>query len=564
MSVVVEGLSVIKARATLPNAARGRRMPWRQGEVHEVDHVSAYRANPASDAPRTDERTTRGVGRARSEAMSDATLLDRVRAEVGEAHFARYFDGQARIDVGEHGVEVTVGSDILARLIERRFGEQLRRAVRARDQRGDASTSSGGTGDGATPCAEVSVKVSKELRAEGPTAAPSPAERPAPTPAKRPTVHGIRHSLGQFLVGISNRLAFSAAERMGAGDLTGSLFIHGPCGVGKTHLLQGLAARYLERHPGAAVRCLSAEAFTNEYIAAVRANKIDAFRKAYRKLDLLCIDDVHFVAGKEGTQMELLHTFDAIGLEGARVALASDAHPKEIAKLNAKLASRFMAGALARIDAPDPDLRARLVRTLAERRGLILEDAAAALIMERCSRSLAPGQGVSVREIDGVLIQIEAVSRLLPEFATPDGRVGVVLVRRALGLVDSDRFAGSETRARRPIPIEAIMGEVCRALAVDVSELMGRGRHKRVVLARAICSHLARKLTTLSFPEIARGMGRPNHSTIITAYKRLEQQMGVEDGGRLERDVAMGLSAELRSLSVRELTRTLHDRAAAL
>lgn len=540
-------------------------------DTRTTDNYRAPRGSEGADRsePRV-ERTSRSETRSRV-AESDPSIMDRVRAEVGDAHYARYFAGQARVRMGADGIEVAVGTDYLASLIERRFGDHLRRAFRGRRvERAPGVASPDGPGD--APQARepaVTVHVDKDLLPV--TTPPTGQAANAPTPASTVTPGALRRgagiakpSLDQFLVGTSNRLAYSAANQMAGGTLTGSLFIHGPCGVGKSHLLQGLAARYQERHPGAAVRYLTAEAFTNEYIAAVRANKIDAFRKAYRRLDLLCIDDVHFVAGKEKTEFELLHTFDAIGLEGARVALASDAHPKDIARLNAKLASRFLHGALARIDPPDAELRARLVRALAERRGLRLEDPAAALIIERCSRSIGDGQGVSVREIDGVLIQIEAVSRLLPEFASPDGRVGVVLVRQALGLAEPDRFAGVEARARRPVAIETIMREVCRALAVDVGELMGRGRHKRVVLARAVCSHLARRLTTLSFPEIARGMGRPNHSTIITAYKRLEGQMAKDGGGRLEPEVAEGIAPDLRTLSIADLTRTLHDRVAAL
>ena len=164
----------------------------------------------------------------------------------------------------------------------------------------------------------------------------------------------------------------------------------------------------------------------------MRSGKIEAFRKAYRKLDLLCLDDVHFVASKEGTQAELLHTFDAIGQSGARVALASDEHPRQIAKLHERLVSRFLAGAVVKVDAPDPDLRERLVRRLALKRGLELEEASARLIAEHAS-TLAGG-APSVRELDGLLIQIEAVSRLLPEFSTGGGSVGVIAVRKALGV----------------------------------------------------------------------------------------------------------------------------------
>jgi chromosomal replication initiator protein len=191
--------------------------------------------------------------------------------------------------------------------------------------------------------------------------------------APRPT---LQHRLDDFVVGLSNRLAYAGATRMADEDgPCAPLFVHGPSGVGKTHLLQGLAARFTERRPGAVVRYISAEAFTNEFITAVRAGKIDAFRKLYRKVDLLCIDDVHFFSNKDATQSELLFTLDAVGLEGSRLALASDEHPREIQKLSERLLSRFLAGAVVRVDTPDPALREKLVKLAGDRMEAAWKDA---------------------------------------------------------------------------------------------------------------------------------------------------------------------------------------------
>lgn len=462
-------------------------------------------------------------------------IEDRVRRALGANQFARYFSGQTRLALSSEGVEVAAASDMLAKLIERRFAGRLAEAFSTAPDR-------------------VRVRVDRALAA--PALRPPPPSRPAPRPAPAasgaipvgPGVTPGRYSLNDFVVGISNRLAHAAASRLADDDHTASpLFIHGPCGVGKTHLLQGLAARYLERRPVAAVRYTTAEAFTNDYIAAVRNNRIDAFRKIYRKLDLLCLDDAHFFANKEGTQSELLHTFDAVGLCGARVALASDEHPRHIAKMHERLVSRFLSGAVVRLDPPDPELRDRLVRKLAQRRGLALEDAAVLLIAQH-------GHG-SVRELDGLLIQVEAVLRLLPEFSGT--RVaGVIAVRRALGIADS----ASSPRPRRPLSIDAISAEVCRLLSVEPVDLMGKGRHKRVVLARAVCVHLCRRYTTHSYPEIARGIGRPNHSTVITAHQRLNGQLESLGDSQPLPEVTIGLSPELRGLPLRPLVEAIDQR----
>lgn len=448
---------------------------------------------------------------------------------------------------------VKTSSDILARLIERRFVKEL---------------------GGAAGTPRVTIMVDKSLlSAAGPSAgtsvsASSPTQpqratpilartptSPAPTP---PPLATGRQVLEDFVVGASNRLGHAAAVRFADEDEgQACVFIHGPCGVGKTHLLRGIAARRLQRQPGALVRYTTAEAFTNDYVAAVRSGRLDAFRKTYRKLDLLCVDDVHFFASKEGTQGELLHTFDAIGQCGARVALASDEHPRAIAKLHERLVSRFLAGAVVKIEPPDPELRERLVRKLALKRGIVLEDAAARLVAEHAA-TLAGG-APSVRELDGLLIQIEAVHRLLPDLndgVGGGGAVGVIAVRKALGLAES----ALPTRARRPLSIDAIYTEVCRCMGVDPVELMGKGRHKRVVLARAVCVQLCRQHTTHSYPEIAKGLGRPNHSTVITAHQRLTGQLATIGDQGLEPEVSVGLLPEMKHLTLRQLVEFLDER----
>src|SRR5262249_7964579 len=156
------------------------------------------------------------------------------------------------------------------------------------------------------------------------------------------------------------------------------------CGLGKTHLLQGVARRLQEVRPSAVVRYTTGEAFTNEYIAAVRAGsgKCEQFRRAYRGVGLLCIDDVHFLANKQATQGELLHTFDAIDLSGARVALASDEHPRMVRSFSEALVSRFMSGAVVKLDFPERELRERMILAIAGRRGHTIDPAGVRLLAD--------------------------------------------------------------------------------------------------------------------------------------------------------------------------------------
>ena len=504
--------------------------------MHEHGREAADR-NPAGRRAESSHRRAAGQGGG----VSVSGILNRVSREVGEDSYRRYFEHQARVSAENGFVQVTVPTGFVADLIGRRFGDSLRRA---------ASEEHGGRNVEVKFRIDRSAFLDPALGGAGARQAARPESRPAPRPA--PT----RYRLEDFEVGKSNELAHAAAVTLASRECPRSahpLFIHGPCGVGKTHLLQGIAQSVRER--GATVVYTTAETFTNEFITAVQGNGLDAFRKRYRGVQFLCIDDVQFLQNKTGTQRELLHTFDAIDVGGARVVLASDEHPRKVQQLSEALVSRFMAGMVVKLDSPEPELRARIVSRLAAKRGLKIDGAGAALIASRCG-----GAAPSARDIEGILSRIEAL-RSLPGGgggdASRDGTIGLVLIRRALG-VENDQGRGD--RPLRPVRMTLIIQEVCRVLRVDASELFGKGRHKRVVLARSMCAVLGRWLTTMSYPEIARALGRPNHSTVVTAVKRLEGQMASDQstGPYLGHDLD-GLAAELMGLSLRMLAQQLRD-----
>ena len=321
--------------------------------------------------------------------------------------------------------------------------------------------------------------------------------------------------LEDYVIGDSNRLAFAASEQLaqGAAEAPGILFLHGECGVGKTHLLQGICRRRSEYAPRQVVRYVTAEQFTNEYIAAVRDGSLEQFRKRLRRVDLLAIDDIHFFANKSATQAEFLHTIDAIDLSGARVALVSDEHPRHIRRFSQSLVSRFLSGMVVRVERPDRGTRSELVRRLARERGLDLTTAAEDLIAGRCAGS--------IREIEGSITRLGA----LVELDGIRGQIGPGTVERLLG------SEGPATSGSVPIRLGSIVEAVCERLRVSREDLLGSGRHARTVVARGMVAHLARELTTHSFPEIARALGRDTHSAIHTAAKRLKAL--AEADGRL-------------------------------
>ena len=340
------------------------------------------------------------------------------------------------------------------------------------------------------------------------------------------------HSLDEFVVGGSNRLAHSAACRLAeSDDLRGlsPLFIHGECGVGKTHLLQGICRRFIERTGSSArVRYVTGEQFTNEFIAALRTGSIESFRQRVRKLALLAIDDVHFLANKVKTQSEFQCTLDAIDFGGARVAMASDNHPNHIRRFSQSLISRFVSGMVVRVERPERELRCALIRRLAERRNLRLSQAAI--------DELAAQGGPSVRELEGTLTRL-AAWRALAQTPAGDGEIGMLLVQQVLR---EDRV-----RPAHIVRIGSVIDAVCQRLSVTKADLVGTSRHKRVVVGRSMIAFLARELTTMSFPEIAQALGRENHSTVHTADQRLRRQM--------QEDQHLELDGSNSTTSLREL-----------
>ena len=401
--------------------------------------------------------------------------------------------------------------------------------------------------------AHVDVRPAPELFG----AAAAPPEPPSPngTVVGRRRVGrrgGTLRRLEDFVTGPSNRLAFLAARRLAddGSDAEGvsPLFIHGECGVGKTHLLQGIARRAAERGRITA-RYLTAEQFTNEYITSVRAGSLDRFRKRLRKLDLLAVDDVHFVANKVATQNELQHTIDAIAMAAARVVFASDEHPRRLG-FPAALSSRFVAGMVACVERPDRATRLTLIHRLGTARGFRLSAAAAEAIASRCVGS--------VRELEGAANKLAAM-RLITDGdgdADADRPVGLLLVEQL--------FADSTWRPRTPVRLATVVDAVCARMVVNRAQLLASGRHRRVVTARGLVAYLARELTTLSYPEIAHALGRKHHSTVHTAVRRvtreLQEHRRVEVGEHSEMTPLPELVDHLRHEILRQARTARSDR----
>lgn len=357
--------------------------------------------------------------------------------------------------------------------------------------------------------------VSQSMRMIGPAVSPLGAGRPALRPAADMRLPReafssafaspprLRHDLSTFVVGASNQLAYNAALYVAEfpGVQYNPLFIHGDCGLGKTHLLQGLAKKFVEFHPAKRFLYLTGEQFTNEFVSALRTNKLDNFRRKMRDLELLVIDDVHFLAGKKATQEEFLHTFNAIEAMGRQVVMASDNHPRMIAEFCESLVNRFVSGMVVRVDAPNFTTRCEILRGIALRCGIKLSEDVVNWIARRVTQN--------VRELEG------AVNRMVAHVKLTGRPADVLLAQETL--CDLDR------QMIQPVRPESILQSVCEHFGLGNDDLMSGRRQRTVSLARSVAMYLIRKTAKLSFPEIGVRMGRRNHSTVISACRRMER-----------------------------------------
>lgn len=348
----------------------------------------------------------------------------------------------------------------------------------------------------------------------------------------------LRYRLDEFVVGESNKLAYSTAAAVvgAASPPFNPLFIHGPCGVGKTHLLQGICnatAKAVRNGRPLTCRYVTAEQFTNEFITSLRNRKVEEFRLLYRRLDLLAIDDVHFLSAKRATQDEFLHTFNAIQSAGRQVVMASDAHPRLVGELNESLVSRFVAGMVVRIEPPDKATRLEILT----RRAKAMNLSAGRDVLEYIAARLRG----SVRELEGSLIKLGALAAL------EEGNVTVALADQTL----ADHLARADSAVTLS-DIEAVVGAY---FGITPADIHSSRRTRTVSLARTIAMFMARRHTRMSYPEIGRFMGK-NHSSAVLAVQRMEKAL--EKGEELTWLTPAGT----KSMAAKELIRLLSEQIA--
>ena len=312
-----------------------------------------------------------------------------------------------------------------------------------------------------------------------------------------------------FVVGPSNRFAFAAAQAVAESPAKAynPLFIYGPVGLGKTHLLQAITHEISRKHPGLKICYLSSEQFTNELINAIRHRSADAFRQKYRTIDVLLIDDIHFIAGKESTQEEFFHTFNTLHDHRKQIIICSDRPPKEIAHLEERLVSRFNWGLITDIQPPDYETRVAILRKKLELESVIVPDDVVTFIASEVK--------TNIRELEGALLRVVAYS---------------VLEEKPVNLsVAKSVLKDMLKETVKTISVEMVQKEVAEFFNISVSDLKNKSRHKNIIVPRQLAMYLARKLTVRSLPEIGAAFGGKDHTTILHAVKKVEEILSKDE-----------------------------------
>lgn len=332
-----------------------------------------------------------------------------------------------------------------------------------------------------------------------------PSSRPGPmlvTPRLGDPINP-KHTFPNFVVGPSNELAYAAAVASAGegGPRYNPLFICGGTGLGKTHLAHSIAHRLIESHSDARVLYVSAERFTNEFIEALQHHRMEEFRSRYRRnCDALLVDDIQFLAGREQTQEEFFHTFNALRDADKPIVVTSDKYPQELQRMPERLISRFTSGLVADVQTPALETRVAIVRKKAALEGIPLADEVAVL--------LAQSVKSNVRELEGTLIRLAAKSSLL-------GRpIDIEFTRAELAMVSPIKAEASS--------VEDIQRAVCSHFSFSNAELLSKDRHKSVAFARQVAMYLCRQRLKCSFPELGRAFGNRDHTTVMSACRRVE------------------------------------------
>jgi len=447
-----------------------------------------------------------------------------LQSQVSEAVWLTTFSAVAAVAIDEERVILSVPSSLIRERIEGRYRSMVEAALRdagTGDRRVvievdttdntlfDPAAVGGGGDDKIAPVTATPTKRSRrpvDIDLTDPAIARPHAAATSGSSGDYADAINERYTFDTFVTGTSNRFAHAAALAVAEtpGRSYNPLFIHGAAGLGKTHLLQAIVHYIRRNYPGYSARYVSTETFMNEFVEAIRTSGQASFKRRYRDIDVLLVDDIQFMEGKEGLQEEFFHTFNSLHGAGRQVVLSSDRPPRAIATLEDRLRSRFEWGLTTDIQPPDLETRLAILRKKTDFEGSDVPDDVLEFIATNIRNN--------IRELEGALIRVGAFASLTREPLSLDLAVKVL----------ADIVTDGEPR---PITLDRIVEATIEMFGFPRTELTGKRRHRALVTARQICMYVCRELTDLSYPAIAREFGNRDHTTVIHAVDKISKQM---------------------------------------
>ncbi len=319
-----------------------------------------------------------------------------------------------------------------------------------------------------------------------------------------------KYTFSNFVVGNSNKLAFASCQAVAKapGKTYNPLFIYGGVGLGKTHLMQAIGNEILKQHPRKKVMYVACERFVNEFIQAISTRKTNKFKNTYRNVDVLLIDDIQFLAGKEGTQEEFFHTFNSLHQTNKQIVISSDRPPKAIPTLEERLRSRFEWGMITDIQTPDLETRMAILESKCKEKNY--------KIQSEVLNFIAKNIQYNIRELEGALNRIIAyceLNNLEPTLNTVTKTLEIIVA----------------PHKKRNVSCDQIIQAVASFYNTEVNDVLGKKRNKELVLPRQVSMYLMREEINQSYPKIAEVLGGKDHTTIIHGYKKIKNQLGEDE-----------------------------------
>ena len=444
-----------------------------------------------------------------------SACTEALRPQVPESTWKTCFSSTSAVSLSDHSLVVAAPSWLVKERLEGRWA-------------GLVSTTLTDLGEGEVAL-EVQVRPEEGVNelfpgagtvTEAATDAPVPPDHHAGRPDLRsvpppPPGNGVgrgpalnpRYTFETFVTGASNRFAHAAALSVAETPARSynPLFIYGVAGLGKTHLLHAISHYVRENYPAYAVRYVSTEAYLNDFVDAIRSNSTGQFKRKYRQVDVLLVDDIQFMEGKEGLQEEFFHNFNELHGANKQIVISSDRPPKAIATLEDRLRTRFEWGLITDVQPPDFETRLAILRKKADREPTAIPAEVLEFIASHITNN--------IRELEGALIRVSAFASLTREPLTMD------LATDVLG----DVLTGNRPRV---ITAKVILEATATMFGFTVDELQGQSRRRPLVTARQVGMYVCRELTDLSYPAIAREYGGRDHTTVIHAVEKIRALMG--------------------------------------